>query len=148
METLLAPARSSGAFGDRKMDATDRIAQIFDRLVQLGRNASELTMSERMVYYVVATRCEIDINGFASVYEQHLVPEEIKILIGGLERINERGLADEFQRGFDVLKSDGFYEHMNWNLVSDTVKSEIDMIGARIGNRLWDIDEKLTSLFT
>ncbi len=39
------------------------------------------------------------------VYEQHLVPEEIKILIGGLERINERGLADEFQRGFDVLKA-------------------------------------------
>lgn len=130
------------------MDASERIAQIFDRLVQLGRNASEFTSSERIVYLVVATRCEIDINGFASVYEQHLVPEEIEILIDGLDQINERSLGDEFRRGYDVLKSDGFYEHMNWNLVSDTVKSEIAMIGARIGDRLWDVDEKLSSLLT
>jgi hypothetical protein len=130
------------------MDATERIAQIYDRLVQLGRNASEFSSSERVVYYVVATRCEIDINGFASVYEQQLAPEEIEILIDGLDRINERSLADEFQRGYDVLKTDGFYEHMNWNLVSDTVKSEIIMIGARIGDRLWDVDEKLSSLLT
>ncbi len=124
-------------FDDKKMDATDRIAQIFDRLVELGRNSSELTVSERIVCYVVSTRCDIEINGFASVYEQHLVPEEIEILIDGQDRINEGSLADEFQRGYDVLKSDGFYKHMNWNLVSDAVKSEIAMIGARIGNRLW-----------
>ncbi len=135
-------------FDDKKVDATDRIAQIFDRLVELGRNSSELTVSERIVCYVVSTRCDIEINGFASVYEQHLVPEEIEILIDGQDRINEGSLADEFQRGYDVLKSDGFYKHMNWNLVSDAVKSEIAMIGARIGNRLCGIDEKLTSLLT
>jgi hypothetical protein len=132
----------------QKIDARERIAKIFDRLVQLGRNALEFTSSERIVYLVVATRCESDINGFASVYEQHLVPEGIEILIDGLDQINERSLADEFQRGYDVLKSGSFYEHMNWNLVSDTVKSESAMIVARIGKRLWGVDEKLSSLLT
>lgn len=129
------------------MDATDRIAEEFDRLVIMGRDGvAQRPVSERIVYYVVATRCLIDIDGFASVYEQDLNPTEIATLIGGLSQIGETELADAFSRGFELLKHDGFYKHMNWNMVSDPVKSEIEMIGTRVGDRLWSLDDKLSTL--
>ena len=140
-----APLRLS--FGDKLMDATDRIAEAFDRLVRLGRDGvSKRPASERIIYYVVATRCEIDIDGFSSVYEQHLNPAEIGTLIDGLNQIGEKDLADEFCRGFELLKRDGYYEHMNWNNVSNAAKSEIELIGTRVGDRLWALDDKLATL--
>lgn len=129
------------------MDATDRIVEEFDRLVAIGRSGvAKRPIAERIVYYVVATRCEIDINGFASTYEQDLNPGEIAILVDGLNQIGEKRLASQFQRGFELLEASGFYKHQNWNEVSDSVKSEIDAIGERIGDQLWDLDEKLAGL--
>jgi hypothetical protein len=129
------------------MDATNRIDEVFDRLVALGRNGVVARpLAERIVYYIVATRCEIDINGFASVYEQELNPAELEVLIDGLQRIGEAELAAEFRRGFELLESDGYYAHMNWNKVAPRVKASIDAIGERVGPRLWDLDEKLAAL--
>lgn len=54
-------------------NATDRIAEEFNRLVALGPDVvATRSRAEQIIFYVVATRCEIDINGFASVYEQLL----------------------------------------------------------------------------
>ena len=129
------------------MDATDRIVEEFDRLVALGRDGvAARPPAERIVYYVVATRCEIDIDGFASVYEQDLNPAELEVLIKGLQRVGEPDLAAEFRRGFELLQSDGFYAHMNWNKVASRVKADIDAIGDRVGPRLWELDEKLAAL--
>ena len=129
------------------MDATERIVDEFDRLVAKGRSGVAICPpAERIVYYIVATRCEIDIDGFASVYEQDLNPTEIGVLVDGLNQIGEGELAREFQRGFEMLETDGFYKHLNWNKVSDSVKAEIDAIGKRIGDQLWNLDEKLVLL--
>jgi hypothetical protein len=130
-----------------QMDATDRIVEEFNRQVALGRKAvASRPAAERIVYYVVATRSEIDINGFSSVYEQDLDAAELMILVDGLRRIGEEELASEFRRGFELLQADGFYGHMNWNKVSDTVETEIQAIGKRVGDRLWALDEKLAAL--
>jgi hypothetical protein len=119
------------------MDAPDHIVEEFDRLAALGRTGvARRPAAERVVYYVVATRCEIDIDGFSSVYEQDLNAEELATLVDGLNQIDEKELAREFRLGFDLLKADGFYGHMNWDKVSDSVKAEIDAIGERIGDRL------------
>jgi hypothetical protein len=129
------------------MNASKRIAVEFDRLVALGQDGvAQRPMEERIVYYVVATRCEIDIDGFASVYEQDLNATELEILIKGLDRIGESALATEFRRGYELLTAEGFYAHMNWNKVSWSVKSEIDAIGKIIGDRLWELDGKLVGL--
>jgi len=129
------------------MDPNDRIVDEFNRLVALGRDRVAMRpLAEQIVYYVVATRCEIDINGFASVYEQDLNPAELEVLIDGLERIGEVELAAHFRRGFETLQSDGFYDHKDWNKLSLAVAAEIDEIGERIGPRLWDLDEKLVAL--
>ena len=131
----------------RQMNAAERIVEEFDRLVALGRSGVAICPpAERIVYYIVATRCEIDIDGFASVYEQDLNSTELGILVDGLNQISEGELASEFHRGFELLEADEFYEHLNWNKVSDSVKAEIDAIGKRIGDQLWDLDEKLVLL--
>jgi len=129
------------------MNATDRIVEEFDRLVAMGRDGVVTRpAAERIVYYVVATRCEIDIDGFSSVYGQDLNPAELAILVEGLGQVGEHELASEFRRGYNLLNADGFYGHMNWNKVSDSVRAEIDRIGERIGDRLWSLDEKLAAL--
>jgi hypothetical protein len=129
------------------MDPADRIITEFYRLHALGRDAiSSRPIAEQIVYHVVAARCEIDINGFASLYEQLLNPPELDVLINGLIRINEPDLAAELRRGFELLKSDGFYDHMNWIKVSPAVKAQIDAIGKPVGDRLWELDGKLAAL--
>lgn len=129
------------------MNATDRIIKAFDRLVAIGRDGmAARPFAEQIVYYVVATRCEIDVNGFASVYEQGLSPAELEVLISGLERMGAADVAASMRRGLGLLKADGFYGHMNWTKVSPHVKAGIDVIGERVGSRLWDLDEKLAAL--
>ncbi len=128
------------------MDATDRVANEFERLVALERDRiAKRPARERFLYHVVAARCEMDINGFASLYEQLLNPAELATLVEGLNQIAESELAGEFRRGFELLDTDGFYAHRNWHKVSDSVKTEIDAIGERVGDRLWDLDEKLAA---
>lgn len=129
------------------MDATDRIVEEFNRLVALGCDGvAQRPAAEQIVFYVVATRCEIDINGFVSVYEQLLDRTKLAILVDGLNQIGETELAGEFHRGFTLLDEVGFYEHMNWNRVSESVKADIEAIGERVGDRLWALDPKLAAL--
>ena len=143
----MAAAPLPPTFGDKLVDATDRIVEAFNRLVAVGRDGvAERPAHEQIIYYIVATRCEIDIGGFSAVYEQDLNPTQISILVDGLNTIGEKDLADAFYRGFRLLKDDGFYEHMDWNKVSNAVKSELEVIGLFVGDRLWALDRKLAVL--
>jgi hypothetical protein len=129
------------------MDPTDRIASEYDRLVAMGRDGvASCPQSERFVFCAVSTRCEIDINGFDSVFEQGLTADELLILIDGLNLIHEPHLALEFRRGFDLLDAQGFYQHLNWNHVAQEAKNEIDAIGDRVGDQLWQLDDKMAKL--
>jgi len=129
------------------MDASDQIVDVFDRLNALSPSRlAARSFAERFVWYVVATRCEIDINGFASVYEQLLGQAELDLLIDGLQRIGEKRLAAQFHRGVELLEKDGFYGHREWKRVSARVKKQIGVIGERVGSRLWDLDENLANL--
>lgn len=129
------------------MDAVDRVAKEFEQLVALGPSGiAKRSSRDRFIYYVVAARCSIDIGGFPSVYEQLLSAADLATIIDGLNQIAENDLASEFRRGFELLDTDGFYAHRNWQKVSDSVKTEINAIGERIGDRLWDLDEKLAAL--
>lgn len=129
------------------MDATERIAIEFDPLNKLGRDALVTRLkAERIVCYVVYARCAIDIGGFASLYEQEFSKGEIEFLIDGFDCVAEHDLANHFRHCYDLLNRNGFYEHMDWNRVSNVVKEEVESIGAQIGERLWVLDEKLAKL--
>ena len=129
------------------MDASQRIIDEFDRLIAIGReNVFVRPYAERVVYYVVVARCEKDMEGFSSIYEQALTADEMGVLVDGLRQLGEPRLASEFASGLDALSTDGFYAHMDWNRVSDSVQARIDDIGKSIGDELWALDEKLVAL--
>jgi hypothetical protein len=128
---------------------SDRVAQKSAELAGLDR--SELAtrpLGERLIHYSVVAGVETGVKGIASVYKGSLTPQELADFIEGLTHIGEEDLAGEIRRGFELLKEDGFYEHMNWKKVSAPVKAEVDVIGKRIGDRLgmWHFEDKLAAL--
>ena len=129
------------------MDAPDRIATEFNRLLELGHErVPELPSAEQIVWYVVVARCEKDMNGFESVFEQGLTSPELAFLIESLRNLDEENLAEEFALVFKLLQQEHFYDYRNCNMLSETAKEQIAAIGGRVGDRLWDFDEKLVAL--
>jgi hypothetical protein len=129
------------------MDASFRIADEFDRLIAIGlEGLHKCSFAERAVFWIVSTRCEIDMNGFSSVYEQLLGKEEGKVMVEGLRRIGEAGLAQAFERGMELLRGEGFYSHLNWGRVASDVREKVERIEDEVGDRLWDLDEKLVRM--
>ena len=130
-----------------KISAGQRIVDEFDRQVALGREKmAHEPYAARVVNVVVTVRCEKDMEGFDSIFEQALTADELQLLAEGLKRLGEAALAKEFAGVLKALKEDGVYKHMNWNKVSDTVKRKIELAEERIGDELWDLDEKLAAL--
>jgi len=131
------------------MSPSELIGREFERLVGLGREKIAFCSGvEQTIYFVVLTRCEIDMAGFSSVYEQALDAAELRILIAGLRAIGEGETAEEFSRGLALLEREGFYDGRNWTRLSAPTKAAIEELGQRIGARLWTLDEKLAALVT
>jgi hypothetical protein len=130
-----------------QMNASQCIINEFDRLLTLGREEiRRRPFAEQVLYFVVVARCEADMEGFSSIYEQALTADEMQTLIGGLRQLDEPKLAIEFAGGMEALEKEKFYDHRNWNRVPDQVKEQIDAIGQHIGSELWGLDEKLAAL--
>src|SRR5437868_13459048 len=93
----------------RKMEPSERIAKEFNRLLALEhRQISEWRYAEQVVWYVLLARCEKDTGGFGSVFERSLNLDELGVLITGLRRLGEDGLADEFGRTVKLLQHHSF----------------------------------------
>jgi hypothetical protein len=129
------------------MDASERIADEFDRLNEMEpKRLRKCSFAERAIYWIVATRCEIDTNGFSSVYEQLLGEEEGGIVVEGLRRLGEKRIAGQFERGIELLRAAGFYHHRKWRSVPQNVREKIERIEDVVGDRLWDLDAKLVRM--
>jgi hypothetical protein len=105
---------------------------------------------EQVVFYVVATRCEIDINGFASVFEQLLTATEARFLVRALNEIGASDLASCFQEAITEMEAAGF-ELGNDRMAnySTDLDSRIESIGQKVqqDERMWQLDPKLCQLF-
>jgi hypothetical protein len=129
------------------MDATDRIVQEFNRLLAIGQEQMpSRSFAERSVYYIVAARCEKDMEGFESIYSQAFSEAELVILIEGLRAVGEEKMASGFAQGLKLLRQDGFLGHGDWRKVSEDVRRKLQKIGEGIGDRLWDLDAKMIML--
>lgn len=129
------------------MDAAGRIVQEFNRLVELDRaGIRSSSLKDQFVYYVVAVRCEIDMNGFADVFVQCLEPAEVGIFLAALDTLEERPLADGFRRAFECVRRDGFYDHRDWSRLSPATLVQLELTRDRVGDRLWELDGKLVAL--
>lgn len=137
------------------MHAAEKVADYFTLLVERCNRESTCLASfakcDRTIFYIVATRCEIDINGFASVFHQLLSAEEVEFLINSLRELGAGQLAELFERALGRLKEAGFYENEGGS-IEDFRSHEFDLFLESIeqellvNNDLWDLDDRLATL--
>lgn len=125
--------------------------QLITRCDAKGR-PTKISRDDRIIYYVIATRCEMDMNGFDNVFNQLLSKSELQFLIESLEHLDEMNLAASFQAANDRLDEAGFFDDesmMVWDL--DDTETETGFLEdineqVRQNNRLWKLDDKLVKL--
>lgn len=138
------------------MDTKATLADYYQELVERtnchpsGRPV-DLSQNDRIIYYVISTRCEMDMNGFDSVFDQLLTEDELQFLIEALVELKSPVLANLFERARSRLKAAGFFDD-EATMVSDLETLDgrglLDDVEAslRENNTLWEMDEKLVRL--
>ena len=138
------------------MDAAEAVANHFDSIVErCNRDPSgrpkHLPKNDQIIYYVISARCEMDINGFESVFDQLLTQDELSFLIDSLNEIGAPSLAQSFAMAQSRLAAAGFFGDdsvMVGDLVSDDEDEFLADIESEIrkNDMLWSIDERLIEL--
>ncbi len=127
----------------------DRFNDIITRCDPDGR-PTNLPHAERLIYYVVAVRCEMDMNGFESVFDQLLTKAELEYFTGVMGELEESELALAFQDARILLDDAGFFDQPASatydlpQLVRDRLEQVEDRV--RLEERLWELDSKLAAL--
>ena len=137
------------------MDASERLADYFEQLIDrvnqdAGGRPATLPEGDRIIYYVVSVRCEIDINGFESVFDQFLNEGEIRFLIESFQKIDASALANAFKRAYTLLDRHGFFQSADITCadLSADVQSELNRIETEVdaADELWQLDARLVDL--
>jgi len=109
-----------------------------------------MSYGEQVLWYVVAIRCERDINGIESVFDQLLNEHELLFLTDALVALGEPELAEAFQRAHLALHRVAFYRHPDAMCLDygDALASEMRVVDAVLDaeSGLWGLDEKLARL--
>lgn len=94
------------------MEDHERIIAVFDELVKRYRaehGTSLFTPAERAVWFLVSVRCEMDINGFDSVFQQLLKRSEAPETIAYLEAVGLPEIAAHFRNVLALRDAHDFY---------------------------------------
>ncbi len=138
--------------------AAEIIAARYDKLIpQYNRGRknrlSAFTRTERAIWLLVTIRCEIDMEGFESVFDQALSRGELVEAIGYLRELDLPEIAELLERALAILDTHDFYTQYGNPMsicsdYSDELRAELDTIGEKIteGDVLWNIDEKLVDM--
>ena len=130
-------------------DAQDIIGQEFDNILtkMSDNNSWEIsTDREQAIWLIVSTRCEIDMSGFESVFEQLLNRNEILKLIESLNKIDAQELAISFNQALSILDQNDFFN--SGSMISEhgeELAKQIESIGENLSNKesMWDLDTKI-----
>ncbi len=138
------------------MDPSDIIAQRCNEITARigdrddGRPVG-LPDHDRIIYYVLSIRSELDFGGFESVFEQLLTEAELTFVIDALTNLQLVSLADAFRRTYQRLHDVGFYDG-TYHAVQEFQNSDgtglLDDIERELsdGDPLWAADEQLAKL--
>lgn len=137
------------------MDASQKLAEYFDTVVERcngdpsGRPI-HLPKHDQIIYYVISTRCEMDMNGFDSVFDQLLTENELCLLINALNQLGAPQLAGSFDQARLRLRNAGFFDSDS-TTVSDLGEDDIGFLDdierdIRNNDSLWGLDERLAEL--
>jgi len=127
----------------------DRFNDIITRCDPAGR-PSGLPHAERVIYYIVAVRCEMDMNGFESVFDQLLSRNELETFVGFLAELDERDLALAFRDARELLDQVRFFDQptvATYDL-PQMIQRALEKIEERVRKteRLWALDTKMATL--
>jgi hypothetical protein len=128
----------------------DRFNEIIARCGESGR-PDGFSEADRVIYYVVSTRCAIDMDGFSSVFEQLLTKDELLFLIASLEALGRPALAEVFRKCHSALRRVGFYDKPYAMCHEFGSEFEEELAGYESlldesDPSMWDLDDKLRDL--
>lgn len=108
---------------------------------------SNLSKHEQIFYYVVATRCEMDMNGFDSVFDQLLDQDAIQFLVDSLNDLGATQLADLFEAACMRLDNVGFFDDDSARVIDFVSDDQTEILEdieeqVRKDDALWALDEK------
>lgn len=133
----------------------DRVGIRFEEILALYKDQPKtravIGLADSAIFYCICVRCESDINGFESVFEQLFSgDEELREFIAILQDIGEPELASDFGTIADCLERNQFWTllHRDFERLPTDEQQRIDGIKKRIdaSNRLWELEEKLDLL--
>jgi hypothetical protein len=106
---------------------------------------------DNAIYWIVGVRCESDINGPESVFEQLFCDNvEVENFISVLLKLNEKELANQFKLVADVLNNNAFWTETRKDITSlpaNQAKIVVDILnGISDSQKLWELDDKLGKL--
>jgi len=123
----------------------DRFEAITAQCDESGR-PSRLSQDDRVIWYIVATRCEIDMGGIESVFDQLLSEAEVRFLIGALASLGEDRLSAELASVYSSLVASSFYtQSMSCSELDADVRANLEAAAGSLSasNGLWALDSKL-----
>ena len=129
----------------------DRFEKLLETVRENGGNAQLLPDYDRAIFHLICIRCEIDINGFESVFDQLLTEDDLLFSIEALAKIEAYELAGSFRQVHIQLRSIGFYQDPTISLEEHRLPDGsglLDIYEVLIAKdqALWKIDEKLLDL--
>lgn len=137
------------------MEPSQQVAEYFHDLIErCNRDPSgrptNLSKNDQVIYYIISTRCEMDMSGFDSVFDQLLTEPELRFLIDSLNELGASDLADSFNRAYSRLQHARFFDSES-TMVSDLDQGDtgfLDDIEEEIRNNdsLWNLDDRLAEL--
>lgn len=132
------------------MDADGRIATYFEQLIQHDYKTSP---SDYLIFLIVSVRCQMDMGGINSAFDQLLRDESTLIFfLDGLRLLDEPSLVVAFSHAHARLKAAGYFANPDLEVFDLEDEDNEDMFlqdiaeEIRAGNRLWQLDEKLCGL--
>ena len=130
--------------------ADERIAVYFEQLI---KRDYQTPPQDRLIYLVVSVRCQMDMGGFNSAFDQLLRDEPTQqFFLDGLRKLDEPTLVDAFVRAHSRLKTAGSFDDPDLSVFDLEDENDEDErgfladIASEIRERLWDLDEKLCGL--
>lgn len=129
----------------------ERFDYILDNIEYLDNKPIVIGTVDNAIFWIISIRCESDINGVASIFEQLFSDNtEVENFISILLKLEENKLADQFKLIADILSNNSFWTNTKReisNLPTDQSKIILDILN-RISDsqELWNLDEKLGKL--
>lgn len=138
---------------ERSYAATEAVGRHYERIIQncyaaTGYPVANTPWIDRLVYLLMVIRCDMDQDGFPTLFEERLSRDDLQFMIAAFQQLEESELSAEFQHALDAITNAHFDLARDGRPIDAPLLDQIYAIEKRVREigRLWAIDEKLIKL--